>query len=291
MGESPKQTEDDTVKCKVNQCFRMKYWTETSADGKKKDKKYPGYFGGCREDLPGQGGPWAFPNDCKDYTVSRDFLGAFLGGHGKKADGQRWKLDNKKLENKEGVWTSDDLWIFKTKDDDLIYVENTSKTKVLGATSDGKVILEDFEDGKAHQLWRKGELDAENYFTLENSGVPKVLTAISESSLEINDQADESEEQNKLNKEYFDEWIEEIKATKDENCTENDNIKFKYDYKVEMCYCKNEKDEKTPCNGKTETIGVSKSGVATLALTIVLLAISIIGVWFFVKSCQVNKGD
>jgi len=189
MGESPKQTEDDKVKCKVNQCFRMKYWTEISVTGKKKpEKKYPGYFGGCREDLPGQGGPWAFPNDCKDYTVSRDFLGAFLGGHGKKAD--------------------------------------------------------------------------------------------------------ESEEQNKqLNKEYFDEWIEEIKATKDENCTENDNIKFKYDYKVEMCYCKNEKDEKTPCNGKTETIGVSKSGVATLALTIVLLAISIIGVWFFVKSCQVNKGD
>merc|ERR1719362_242663 len=176
MGESPKQTEDDTVKCEVNQCFRMKYWTETSADGKKKDKKYPGYFGGCREDLPGQGGPWAFPNDCKDYTVSRDFLGAFEGN-------------------------------------------------------------------------------------------------------------------DKLNTEYFSEWIDEIKATKDENCTENDNIKFKYDYKVEMCYCKNEKDQKTPCNGKTETIGVSKSGVATLALTIVLLAISIIGVWFFVKSCQVNKGD
>ena len=49
----------------------------------------------------------------------------------------------------------------------------------------GKVILEDFEEGKAHQLWKKGELDAEDYLTLENSGVPKVLTAISESSLEI----------------------------------------------------------------------------------------------------------
>ena len=77
------------------------------------------------------------------------------------------------------------MWIFKPKDDDLIYIENTSKAKVLGATSDGKVILEDFEEGKAHQLWKKGELDAEDYFTLENSGVPKVLTAISESSLEI----------------------------------------------------------------------------------------------------------
>ena len=53
---------------------------------------------------------------------------------------QRWKLgNNKKLENKEGVWKSDDLWIFKTKGDDMIYIENTSKAKVLGATSDGKV--------------------------------------------------------------------------------------------------------------------------------------------------------
>jgi hypothetical protein len=80
------------------------------------------------------------------------------------------------------------LWIFKPKDDDLIlisYFKNTSKTKVLGATSDGKVILQNFEEGKAHQLWKKGELDAEDYFTLENSGVPKVLTAISESRLEI----------------------------------------------------------------------------------------------------------
>ena len=100
--------------------------------------------------------------------------------------GQRWKLDNnKKLDNKKLVWKSDDLWIFKPKDDDLIYIENTSKAKVFGATSDGKVILEDFEEDKAHQLWKKGELDPEDYFTLENSGVPKLLTAISESSLEI----------------------------------------------------------------------------------------------------------
>ena len=67
----------------------------------------------------------------------------------------------------------------------MICIENTSKTKVLGAISDGNVILEDFEEGKARQLWKKGELDAEDYFTLENSGVSKVLTAISESGLEI----------------------------------------------------------------------------------------------------------
>ena len=41
------------------------------------------------------------------------------------------------------------------------------------------VDLEDFEEGKASQLWKKGELDAEGYFTLENSEVSMVLTAIS----------------------------------------------------------------------------------------------------------------
>ena len=81
------------------------------------------------------------------------------------------------------------MWNFESKNDGLICIENTSKTKVLGATSDEKVILEDFEEGKVHQLWRqlwrKGELDAENYFTLEKDLFPKVLTAISESSFEI----------------------------------------------------------------------------------------------------------
>ena len=77
------------------------------------------------------------------------------------------------------------MWIFKPKDDDLIYIENTSKAKVLGATSDGKVIQEFLVEGKADQLWKKGEADADGYFTLQNSGEPKVLTAISESSLEI----------------------------------------------------------------------------------------------------------
>ena len=100
---------------------------------------------------------------------------------------QRWKLgNNKKLENKGGVWKSDDLWIFKTKENDLIYIENTSQTKVLRATSDGKVIQEVFEEGKADQLWKKGKPMAYDFFTLEShSQVPKVITAISENDLEI----------------------------------------------------------------------------------------------------------
>ena len=92
------------------------------------------------------------------------------------------------LQNKEGLLLSYDLsgnlWNFKTKDD-LIYIENSYDSKVLGTTNDGKLILEDFEEGKADQLWIKGELNDEGYFTLENSKVPKVLTSISSSSFEI----------------------------------------------------------------------------------------------------------
>ena len=92
------------------------------------------------------------------------------------------------LINKEGVWTSNDNWKFKDQSNGLIYIENTSKTKVLEATSDFpfSVIYEDLKAGDNFQLWIKGDLDAEDYFTLENKGLPsKVLTAISENSLEI----------------------------------------------------------------------------------------------------------
>ena len=91
------------------------------------------------------------------------------------------------LKNKAGLWKSMDLWNFKTKDNDLIYIENTSKTKVWGVTSDGKVIQEVFVADKAEQLWKKGKPDAEGYITLESKKVllPMVLTAISETGLEI----------------------------------------------------------------------------------------------------------
>ena len=96
------------------------------------------------------------------------------------------------LKNKEELWKSADSWnvIFK-EGDDLFYIENTSKTKVLTAANNHQVILEDFEEDKAEQLWKVGEADAEGYCMLESSvvpkteTVPKVLTAISESGLEI----------------------------------------------------------------------------------------------------------
>ena len=95
-----------------------------------------------------------------------------------------WKLEGNKLKNGAFCilnivgtdWWSH-AWNFKTKDD-LIYIENSLKTKVLEITNSGKVFLKDIEEGKAEQLWKKGEPNAEGYFTLENYKVPKVLTAI-----------------------------------------------------------------------------------------------------------------
>ena len=89
------------------------------------------------------------------------------------------------LKNKKGRWISDEQWNFKTNNDDLVHIENISKTKVLATASDGEVILEDLEEGKAEQLWKKGMPDAEGYFTLINSKVPKIMTAISPSVLQM----------------------------------------------------------------------------------------------------------
>ena len=87
------------------------------------------------------------------------------------------------LQNKDQIWVSDETWVFQNKND-LIYIENILTKKVLGFTNDGKVSLKVYEEGNADQLWKKGEADAEGYFTLRNSNF-EVLTAISESCLEI----------------------------------------------------------------------------------------------------------
>ena len=93
------------------------------------------------------------------------------------------KIFNNSLQNKRGVWVSDDNWNFGTKfgaKDDLFYILNLSQKKYLGITNNDEVILEKFEENKVRQLWKKGKANSEGYFTLENSKVPKLLTASSE---------------------------------------------------------------------------------------------------------------
>ena len=89
------------------------------------------------------------------------------------------------LKNKAGLWKSVDSWNFKTEAENFIYIENTSKTKVLVATSEDKVIEEVFVDGKADQIWKKTKADTEGYVTLQKQFDTKVITAISESDLEM----------------------------------------------------------------------------------------------------------
>ena len=88
------------------------------------------------------------------------------------------------LQNKQGLWKSDDFWEFSSNED-LIYIYNSNKTKVWGTTNDNIVILENFEGGKAQQLWKKGEPNAEGYFTLGNSNRTEIMTAVSSSILQI----------------------------------------------------------------------------------------------------------
>ena len=73
---------------------------------------------------------------------------------------------------------SDDEWNFKTTDD-YFYIENISKNKVLETSSDGKITLEDFEEGKEGQLWYQETSYAPNargYFILRDFNFKLVLT-------------------------------------------------------------------------------------------------------------------
>jgi len=104
-----------------------------------------------------------------------------------------WRLGDWKdkvgtaFSNKADRWQSTEDWFFLNHldDDSLIYIGNASNNKFLGVTLDGKVVKEevvqeDFVAGKQGQLWKKGSLNAEGYFTLENSETPKFLTVTSE---------------------------------------------------------------------------------------------------------------
>ena len=78
-----------------------------------------------------------------------------------------------------------DKWKFiESEKSHSIYIENSSKEKVLEATKDGKVILEVKDEDKDEQLWKKGVPNNEGYFTLENEN-GKVITAMSNGGLEI----------------------------------------------------------------------------------------------------------
>ena len=128
---------------------------------------------------------------------------------------QRWKLVGNTLQNKDANWTSTDTWDFLPHpgtNDTIFYIENTSLEtyqylhKVLRTANDNITVeISDYEEidftqladygftiDVPEQLWMIYDTDIEGYFTLENYAsslenfkVPKVLTAVSSSELEI----------------------------------------------------------------------------------------------------------
>ena len=88
--------------------------------------------------------------------------------------------------NQEGVWDSNDNWSFRTIDDDIIYIENDSRQKVLKAKSKNKVIEDQLVVVEDSHLWKKGEADNNGYFTLQNQKFKhRYLNAKSANKLEM----------------------------------------------------------------------------------------------------------
>ena len=110
------------------------------------------------------------------------------------------------LLNKADRWQSTEDWFFlpHLDDDSVIYIGNASNNTFLGTTHKGKVIQEDFVDGKQTQLWKKGSLNAEGYFTLENSEAPKFLTATADNNLEITKNIEQSIAKEKWYESFYD---------------------------------------------------------------------------------------
>ena len=97
--------------------------------------------------------------------------------------GQLWKLNGTKLFNKANLWKSTDEWNLRAEGK-MVYVENTSKNKFLG-TFDDVFHDETLLLNSVGQMWKKGIVTNEGYFTLLDPNCQKVLTASSSHCLEI----------------------------------------------------------------------------------------------------------
>ena len=91
-------------------------------------------------------------------------------------------MDGTSLMNKANVWQTNDEWSF-TPQGAMIYINNTTKNMVLGTAYGDQVIQESFVKDEPGQLWEKGSVNDEGYFTIKNSMSSKSITAFSSSIL------------------------------------------------------------------------------------------------------------
>ena len=92
------------------------------------------------------------------------------------------------MKNTADEWISINDWNFKPKGSlqcPLIYIENTSKNKVLEADCDGKVTEEDFIEDNPGQLWRQDFVNNDCFTLIPNINSSQLLTAVSSDSLEV----------------------------------------------------------------------------------------------------------
>ena len=88
------------------------------------------------------------------------------------------------MKSKVPTWNSNDKWIFKNEGSENDgTIENTSK-KRLSITADDMTIEEIPSSDNTKQIWKKGVVNKEGYFTLMNESSEKYLTAVSANPLE-----------------------------------------------------------------------------------------------------------
>ena len=109
------------------------------------------------------------------------------GTHDKKDPSQLWAFDCKVMKNQSGKFKSNKKWYLKKEGKTLYCIKNLTNSTVLGINHLGEVIEEEFVKEKAGQLWKKGKLNIEGYYTLENPEASKVLTCNSNNTLIISD--------------------------------------------------------------------------------------------------------
>ena len=88
------------------------------------------------------------------------------------------------MKNSANLWTSNDQFEVEFKNG-YILIRNNTNLKVLTVHTEPDLIEQNFEEGENDQLWIKEDSQIDGFFTLKNLKWDKYLTAVSESSLQV----------------------------------------------------------------------------------------------------------
>ena len=101
---------------------------------------------------------------------------------------QLWKFEDEVLKSKSGtIWKPEEQWTFVTaeKDGCTGYIANSQNPDIgLGLSGDSVIEVTSYQNDTT-QIWKKGEPDRKGYYTLTSVTTQKVLTAISDETIEV----------------------------------------------------------------------------------------------------------